>query len=192
MAQQSNRIDEVIVTTISTTGEVHAAPMGIIRQQQVLIQPFQSSTTYHHLKQSQYCIVNMVDDVRIFAGALTNRRDWPTVNSQSGKAAYLRDAVAHIELKRVDFIDQQPRAKWLGDVVDEQHHRAFQGFNRAQAAVIEGAILVSRLSMLPREKLQQELSYLQIAIDKTAGEKEREAWQWLMEKIATIMPDNNG
>jgi hypothetical protein len=56
--------------------------------------------------------------------------------------------------------------------------------NRAKAAVVEAAILASRLHMLPQEKIDAELAYLQIAIDKTAGPEEREAWGWLMEKIA--------
>ena len=55
----------------------------------------------------------------------------------------------------------------------------FPGFNRAQAAVIEGAVLVSRLGMLPRDKVETEMDYLQIAIDKTAGPLEQEAWDWL-------------
>jgi uncharacterized protein len=56
--------------------------------------------------------------------------------------------------------------------------------NRAQAAVIEGAVLVSRLHMLPAEKIASEMAYLQIAIDKTAGSEEREAWSWLREAVA--------
>ena len=59
----------------------------------------------------------------------------------------------------------------------------FRGFNRAQSAVIEAAVLTSRLSMLPVEKIQQEIGYLTIAIEKTAGEREIEAWGWLMAKI---------
>src|SRR5262249_56933330 len=62
-------------------------------------------------------------------------------------------------------------------------HAPFRGFNRAQAAVIECAILVSRLHMLPREKIDAELEYLKISIEKTAGPREHEAWGWLQERI---------
>ena len=62
-------------------------------------------------------------------------------------------------------------------------HGAFQGFNRAQAAVLECAVLVSRLKMLPPEKVEAELQYLEIAISKTASEREQIAWSWLMERI---------
>ena len=65
-------------------------------------------------------------------------------------------------------------------------HAPFVGFNRAQAAVIEGAVLVSRLRMLPAGKVDAEMAYLQIAINKTAGLEEREAWSWLREAVAAF------
>jgi hypothetical protein len=67
--------------------------------------------------------------------------------------------------------------------VHEAIHASFAGFNRAQAAVIEGAVLVSRLHMLPARKVEAEMAYLQIAIDKTAGPGEHEAWGWLCEAV---------
>jgi hypothetical protein len=62
-------------------------------------------------------------------------------------------------------------------------HAPFEGFNRAKAAVIEAAILASRLDFLPREKIEREIEYLRIAVEKTAGAAEQEAWGWLMDKI---------
>jgi hypothetical protein len=53
-------------------------------------------------------------------------------------------------------------------------------------------VLVSRLNILPREKIQTELSYLQIAIDKTAGEREKQAWDWLKEAIENFYADQTG
>jgi hypothetical protein len=49
--------------------------------------------------------------------------------------------------------------------------------------VIEAAVLTSRLGMLSEDKIRQEITYLTIAIEKTAGERELEAWGWLMDKI---------
>ncbi len=59
----------------------------------------------------------------------------------------------------------------------------FMGFNRAQAAVLELCVLVSRLNRLPIDKIDAEINYLQIAVDKTAGEHEIEAWQWLIDAV---------
>ena len=95
----------------------------------------------------------------------------------------MTQALAHTELEIVSFDDNAPRACFKGTIVCEQTHSPFRGFNRAQSAVIDAAILVSRLNMLPVEKVQQEVAYLTIAIEKTAGPKELEAWTWLMTKI---------
>ena len=62
-------------------------------------------------------------------------------------------------------------------------HKPFHGYNRAQSAVIELAILVSRLHMLPEEKIDDEIEYLMIGVEKTAGEREETAWNWLMERV---------
>jgi hypothetical protein len=45
--------------------------------------------------------------------------------------------------------------------------------------------------MLPAEKIDAELKYLEIAIDKTAGPAEREAWSWLLERIEQFRTDAN-
>ena len=176
MAQQNNKIHEVIIGTLRDDGTMHYAPMGII-------QPFKPSATFDNLKQHRQCTINYTDDVRVFAGALTGHREWESKNCQQIKGGYLAQALAHSELKVVEFIDGNPRTQFKCNIVHDANHAPFRGFNRAQSAVIEAAVLTSRLSMLPPEKIQQEIAYLKIAIDKTAGERELEAWGWLMAKI---------
>jgi hypothetical protein len=68
-------------------------------------------------------------------------------------------------------------------VVHAASHAPFLGYNRAQAAVIEAAILSTRLHLLPRDKVETELAYLEIAVSKTAGPAEAEAWAWIAEKV---------
>jgi len=194
VAQQNKKIHEVIVTTLSENGQPHSAPMGIIEVEgQIVIQPFKPSATYNNLKRHRQCTINFTDDVRVFAGALTGHRTWPTRNCQRIEGQYLEQALAHLELELVEFEDNDPRAKFTGQVVAEITHAPFRGFNRAQNAVIEAAVLTSRLKMLPAEKIQQEIQYLNIAIEKTAGERELEAWGWLMAKIQDAgIAINNG
>ena len=59
----------------------------------------------------------------------------------------------------------------------------YYGFNRAKSAVIELCILASRLGIIDNKKIDDEIKYLQIAINKTAGSNEAEAWEWLLEYI---------
>lgn len=184
MVRLASKIHEVIVTTMSESGLPHLAPMGVSEVNgHFLIQPFKPSATYTNLKQHRQCTINYTDDVRVFAGALTGHRSWPTLQCKQINSEYLEDALAHTELEIIDLNDSDPRACFTGIVVNEEIHRPFRGFNRAQSAVIEAAVLTSRLTMLPEEKIKQEIAYLTIAIEKTAGERELEAWGWLMDKV---------
>lgn len=184
MALLDSKIHEVIVTTLSADNKPHSAPMGISEVNgYFLIQPFKPSATYENLKHHRQCTINYTDDVRVFAGSLTGRRDWPTLPCQKIKGEYLSQALAHSELEIIAFDDDSPRSSFKAKIVYEETHAPFRGFNRAQSAVIDAAILVSRLNMLPVEKIKQEIAYLTIAVDKTAGPRELEAWGWLMAKI---------
>lgn len=177
-------IREVIVTTLNEDSSVHIAPMGIsIGNECVSISPFRPSLTLENIKRNKTAVVNFIDDVRIFAGCLTGHDNWTYVSTSKIKGKYLELALTHVELKMDSYKDDEIRPTFCMKVVFEQDHSPFRGFNRAQAAVLEAAILVSRLSRLSKEKINQEVAYLSIAIDKTAGENEKIAWQWLMKKI---------
>jgi hypothetical protein len=177
-------IRETIVTTRDADGRVHIAPLGLIEEEGgVIIAPFRPSTTLENLLANPHAVANYTDDVRVFAGCLTGRRDWPVRPATSVPGAVLTEALAHDELAVVRVDDDPQRPRFHCRVVHSETHAPFRGFNRAQAAVIEAAILVSRLGMLPAEKVDREIEYLKIAIDKTAGPREREAWEWLMQRI---------
>jgi hypothetical protein len=177
-------IRETIVTTASQDGRVHVAPLGIIADGAGwIIAPFSPSTTLENLRAVPFAVASHVDDVRVFAGCLTGRHDWPTVPSDHVPVPRLAAALAHEELVVDRVTEDAQRPRFHCRVVHRGSHRPFAGFNRAQAAVIEGAILVSRLHMLPREKIEGEMAALAIVVDKTAGEAEREAWSWLAEKV---------
>lgn len=178
-------IREVIVTTVSPTGQVHVAPFGLIAaaQDEWVIAPFHPSTTFANLSAVPQLVANYTDDVRIFAGCLTGRRDWPCVPATQVKPPRLADALAHAEMAVVSVESDPQRPRFRCRVLHQENHAPFEGMNRAKAAVLEGAILVSRLGMLPREKVQRELAYLDTAINKTAGVPELEAWGWLMDAV---------
>ncbi len=176
-------IFETIVTTLYADGRVHIAPMGVREEDGfIIISPFRPSTSLDNLLREQSGVINYTDDVRVFAGCLTGRWQWPTLPVESIRGARLAGALAHTEV-RLDRVEDDPvRPRLICKPSHHAHHSPFRGYNRAQAAVLEAAILASRLDMLTREKIDQELAYLKIAIDKTAGPRELEAWTWLMEK----------
>jgi uncharacterized protein len=177
-------IRETIVSTMNGAGQVHFAPIGIIADSDGwIIAPFHPSTTLDNLREVPFAVANYTDDVRVFAGCLTGRDQWPTAACSRIAVPRLDGALAHAELAVARTTDDALRPRFHCRVLCKVTHAPFQGFNRAQAAVIEAAILVSRLHMLPREKVEQEIAYLQIAVTKTASAAEEEAWAWLMERV---------
>ena len=183
-------IRETILTTVGGDGRVHIAPIGIIADGEGwIIAPFRPSTTLDNLTAVPFAVANYTDDVRIFAGCLTGRSAWPTTASDNVPVPRLAGALAHAELAVVDVTEHEQRPRFHCVVVHYRSHAPFTGFNRAKAAVVEAAILVSRLHFLPREKVEAEIAYLASAVEKTAGAEEAEAWAWLMEAIRAHYAD---
>ncbi len=177
-------IRESVVTTVDAQGRVHIAPLGLTAEgNKWVIAPFRPSTTLDNLRAVPFAIANYIDDVRIFAGCLTGRRDWPLVATENFAVPRLLAALTHAELSVAYIEEHEQRPRFHCRVVKQVQHAPFEGMNRAKAAVLELAVLSSRLDFLPHEKIETEIAYLQIAIDKTAGPEEAEAWSWLMEKV---------
>lgn len=180
--KSSEKISEIILITENADGSPHIAPFGMReRDGLILIAPFRPSTSLDNLLSGRAVTVNLTDDVRIFAGALTGRRQWQA--SKCHGAWVLDSALSYQALKLAKIEEDAQRPHLYFEITKAENLKPFKGYNRAQAAVIELCVLVSRLNRLPAEKIKSEMTYLQIAIDKTAGEDELEAWAWLLEAV---------
>ncbi len=182
-------IYETVVSTVDAAGVPHIAPMGVRYEGEgqaghVILMPFKPSTTHDNIVASGHAVLNIVTDTRVFAGCVTGRRDWPLRPAVAVPGMHLQAALSHVELVLVASNGDPQRPRLRMARVREVQHAPFVGLNRAQAAVLEGAVLVSRLHMLAPAKVAAEMAYLQIAIDKTAAAAEHEAWGWLREAIA--------
>ncbi|CAG7856825.1 hypothetical protein MCAMS1_01460 [biofilm metagenome] len=175
---------ETIVTTQNGEGLTHIAPMGIhVNGDGFIIMPFKPSATLNNFLTTQVGVINFCDDVRVFAGCLTGRRDWALKSAATINGKVLDCALAHSEVEIVSVEADELRPKLYCKVLHTMNHAPFTGFNRAQYSVLEAAILISRLDMLPLAKIESEIDYLRIGLEKTAGEREREAWAWVMEAL---------
>ncbi len=93
-------IKETIITTLNADGSIHIAPMGVRYEDDFyVIAPFKPSTTLKNLERSGQAVINMIDDVRIFAGCLTGHYDWPTVSTSVIDGKRLQAAMSHIEIE---------------------------------------------------------------------------------------------
>ena len=55
--------------------------------------------------------------------------------------------------------------------------RDWFGLNRARHALLEAAILATRVGILPTEEILRQLRWLKPMVDKTGGARENQAWQ---------------
>ena len=182
---------ETIITSIDHDGKPRVAPFGVRTENaNIIISPYKPSHTLENILASNVAVMSNTDDVRVFAGALTGRQPWTLIPTNQVNGFRLKNCLAHTELQLLKVRDDALRPQLVMQQIISENHAAFKGFNRAQAAVLELAVLVSRLDRLPKARVESELQYLQIAIDKTAGEIEHEAWSWLIEKIQTFYKNN--
>lgn len=185
-------IFETVITTLDAEGRAHVAPFGVrYRGEQVVLMPFKPSSTLERLRASGHAVLNLTTDTRVFAAAVCARwlgrypgGDPALLPAQQIPGMRLANALAHSELRLLHDDDHAERPTLVFERVFDATHAPFRGFSRAQAAVVEASVLVSRLRLLPADKIESEMTYLQIAIDKTAGPDEHEAWSWLREAIA--------
>ncbi len=186
-------IFETVLTTVDAAGMPHVAPMGVRYRARadgragVVLMPFKPSTSHDNIVQTGCAVLNIVTDTRVFATCVTGRRDPALLRllpAQQIPGQRLANALRHLELQLAERQDDAQRPVLQMAVVQAVDHAPFIGLNRAQAAVIEGAVLVSRLHLLAPEKIAREMAYLQIAIDKTASATEHEAWRWLCQAVA--------
>ncbi|MDO8962123.1 MAG: DUF447 family protein [Methylophilus sp.] len=186
-------IYETIISTIDTNGKPHVTPFGVQKKDNLyVIAPFKPSTTLENIMSTRCAVMNLTDDVRVFAGAIVHQQVYDLLPATKLQGFRLATTLAHHELQLVEVLEDAERPHLLMQSIYQETHQPFAGFNRAQAAVIELAVLASRLSRLPQEKILSERAYLQIAIDKTAGERELQAWQWLVEKIDNYYAEQTG
>src|SRR6201991_2833253 len=105
-------IRETIITTVDGSGKVHIAPIGIIAEKDGwIIAPFRPSVTLDNLAAVPFAIANYTDDVSIFAGCLTGRKDWPTVSVEGFTVPRLAAALAHSVLRVESIADDGVRSR---------------------------------------------------------------------------------
>lgn len=177
-------IVETIVTTVGEDGSVNCAPMGVVWADAfIVIKPFIDTVTYVNVSMTRSAVVNLTDDVRVFARAAVSNPGVSTRPAEIVRGFVLSDCCSWREVEVRSIDRDPPRARIETEVVHRGFRREFIGFNRARHAVLEAAIHATRLHLLEREYVEAELERLQVLVDKTAGPAEREAMALLRDHV---------
>ena len=169
-------IIECIVTSMDPHGVVNFAPMGVEwGEESVVLKPFLETTTYRNVSGSGAAVVNLTDDVMLFARAALSDPQFPSFPAEVVRGVVLEAACSWREVEVVSVDATPPRSRIATRVVHRGFRREFVGFNRARHAVLEATILATRTHLIPMEQIRDELAKLQVIVDKTAGPREQEA-----------------
>jgi hypothetical protein len=181
-------IIETIVTTMTPDGLINCAPMGVdwnpdAHPDSIVLKPFLETATYRNVSATRAAVVNLIDDVRVFARAAISNPSYETMPAHAVRGVVLAGACSWRELEVTSIDSTPPRSRIVTRVVHHGRQREFIGFNRARHAVLEAAIYATRVHLLDRTFLLSEVDRLQVIVDKTAGPRELEAMALLSEYI---------
>lgn len=177
-------IVESILTTMDEAGTVNFAPMGVEwGEETIIIKPFLETTTFRNLQATGAAVVNLTDDVMLFAQSAIASPQFPAVPAVAVRGVVLEAACSWREVDVRSLDATPPRARISTRVVHRGTRREFLGFNRARHAVLEAAILATRTHLLPPAQIREEFARLQVLVDKTAGPREREAMALLTDHV---------
>ena len=190
---------EGIVTTLNRDGSINIAPMGPIVElgheelgheigiRRFLFRPYQDSQTCRNLIATKQGVFHLNDDVLLFARAITKQltaEELPLTPAKNIKGKIISNACQWYEFQIVSCNTESTRAELEAKVLHQGGRGCFLGFNRAQNAIIETAILATRLHLLDNDFLQQELGRFRIIVEKTGGTRECEAFGLLTNFIS--------
>ena len=179
---------EGLVTTLGPDGAINIAPMGPIVNEsmtRLIFRPFKSSRTYQNFKARPVGVFHVIDDVLLLAEAAIDRMEMlpPTAPAKVIEGQIITDACRWYEFEIESFDDTLDRTTLKSRVVHMGRLKDWFGFNRAKHAVLEAAILATRVHLLPREEILAQLDALSVPIQKTCGPQERAAFDLLMNYV---------
>jgi hypothetical protein len=179
---------EGIVTTVSAHGDINIAPMGPHigeSMDRFTLRPFRTSQTYQNLKATSVGVLHVTDDVLLLARAAIGTLSSPLSRRANVINGFvLADCCRYYEFRVESVDDREERSRFEVRTVHHGRVRDFFGFNRAKHAVVEGAILATRIGLVPMDEIEAEFARLTVLVKKTGGSQEHEAWQVLCEHLA--------
>ena len=179
---------EGIVTTVDAAGAVNIAPMGPhvgTTMDRFVLRPFRTAQTYRNLKAHGEGVLHVTDDVLLLARAAVGPVEPPPALAAARhvRGFVLADACRYWEFRVAALDDREERTRIEAEVVHAGRHRDFFGFNRAKHAVVEAAILATRIAILPSEEIEAEFRKLAVLVAKTGGPQEHAAFAFLSDYL---------
>ena len=179
---------EGIVTTLNPDGSPHISPIGPRVNWPIthlLFRPYAGSTTCSNLQRNRRGVFHVVDDALLVARAAIGKLTALPPLEPAPEPYGMR--LAHcvrwyaFDIEKIDESGQPLQMD--ARVIHEGRVDDFFGFNRAKHAVIEGAILATRLEFLPADQVLDQFALLAPLVEKTGTRDERHAFAELQQYV---------
>jgi hypothetical protein len=187
---------EGIVTTVSVSGEVNIAPMGLHVEcdpvtgalARFVLRPFRTAQTYANLLAHGEGVLHITDDVLLLAQSALGALDPPPALRPATRVRgwVLTDTCRYHEFRVLSCDDKTERARFEVEVVHTDRVRDFFGFNRAKHAVLEASILATRTALLSLDEIEAEYRKLAVLVEKTGGPQEHAAFAFLRQHLQAL------
>ncbi len=179
---------EGVVTSLDAAEKLNVAPMGPIIEgnfDSLVLRPFQTSTTFLNMIESHCGVFHVVDTVDVLAKAAIGQllKLPATRPARKIRGRILTDCCRWFEFRITEQDLGSERSFMRAEIVAQGEHRAFFGFNRARHAVLEAAILATRVHLLPHSEIATRMNILKSAVEKTGGVTETDAFDMLQNYI---------
>jgi hypothetical protein len=180
---------EGLVTTLDADGAPHLAPMGPrfdpAQPDHFLLRPFPTAQTCQNLLRHPQGVFHITDDALLLAQAAIGRLpSFPPVHPAARiRGVVLQDCCRYYEFIIEEVDTRQERVQMQARVVHQGRVRDFIGFHRARHAIVEAAILATRVHLLPQEEVIAEFGKLWRIVQKTGDAAEYQAMTLLEEYV---------
>lgn len=187
---------ESIVTTVDGEGNVNIAPLGPIvhppRDDRTLpsfcLRPYAGSRTCANLLFNGKAVIHVTDDALLIAKTAIGNVSPDGLVCGVGELFpshfRLKDCHRWFAVEVDQYSGEPPRHEMAARCVAEGIVRPFFGFNRAKHAVIEAAIMATRIGLIDPETIRRSISELRSPVQKTAGDDEIEAFEMIAAYIS--------
>lgn len=184
---------EGVVTTLDADGTPRVSPMGPIVDEsfeRILFRPYCTSSTFANLKRRGQGVLHVTDDVELIARSATGQLDERPafVEAEAVEGVILADACRWFAFVVEHLDDRDERTAVYARTVAQGQRRPFFGLNRAKHAVIEAAILATRLEWLAPADVELAMERLNVLVEKTASQAERDAFDSVVQYIRSYEP----
>ncbi|HJZ89517.1 MAG TPA: DUF447 domain-containing protein [Gemmataceae bacterium] len=178
---------EGLVTTTDASGAMHLAPMGprvAADWTTFLLRPFPSSQTYRNLKARPQGVFHVTDDVLLLAQAAVGQAPaQESIPATKVSGFVLTGACRYYEFVVQSMDESKERVQIEAEIVHRGTLREFFGLNRAKHAVVEAAILATRLHLQSPADILADYRKLRVLVEKTGGAAEHQAFGFLQDHV---------